>query len=109
MQRMTDEKMLAQRAQLRELAETSGMALLQGTELNIAPDGSVDWDEDFLRGFDMRVASVQTENPISNEVSAGRGPVVSGRDHRRPNEGGSIWSCIRLNGCRGHMVSSLLI
>jgi DNA polymerase (family 10) len=42
--------MLAQRAQLRTLADTSGMALLHGSELNIAPDGSVDWDDDFLSG-----------------------------------------------------------
>jgi hypothetical protein len=67
MQRMTDEKMLAQRDQLRALADTTGMALLHGTELNIAPDGSVDWDEDFLSGFDICVASVQTENPIPKQ------------------------------------------
>ena len=58
MQRMTDEKMLAQRARLATL--TSSMVLLHGTELNIAPDGSVDWDEDFLSGFDMCVASVHS-------------------------------------------------
>ncbi len=58
MQRMTDEKMLAQRAEL--AAITSGMTLLHGTELNIAPDGSVDWDEDFLAGFDICVASVHS-------------------------------------------------
>ena len=58
MQRMTDEKMLAQRIQL--AAITSSMVLLHGTELNIAPDGSVDWDEDFLSGFDMCVASVHS-------------------------------------------------
>jgi Helix-hairpin-helix domain/PHP domain len=63
MQRMTTEKMLAQRAELRALAERTAMTLLHGTELNIAPDGSVDWDADFLRGFDLCVASVQTENP----------------------------------------------
>jgi len=60
MQRMTDEKMLAQRDQLRALAGSTGMVLLHGTELNIAPDGSVDWDEDFLSGFDMCVASVHS-------------------------------------------------
>jgi DNA polymerase (family 10) len=38
------------------------MVLLRGTELNIAPDGSVDWDADFLSGFDMCVASVQVRN-----------------------------------------------
>jgi histidinol phosphatase-like PHP family hydrolase len=60
MQRMTDEKMLTQRAELRALADSTGMALLHGTELNIAPDGSVDWDEDFLSGFDICVASVHS-------------------------------------------------
>jgi histidinol phosphatase-like PHP family hydrolase/Holliday junction resolvasome RuvABC DNA-binding subunit len=58
MQRMTDQKMLAQRTELRALADTAGLELLHGTELNIAGDGSVDWDEDFLRGFDICVASV---------------------------------------------------
>jgi histidinol phosphatase-like PHP family hydrolase len=61
MQRMTDEKMLAQRAELRALADTAGLALLHGTELNIAADGSVDWDEDFLSGFDLCVASVHSQ------------------------------------------------
>jgi len=58
MQRMTDEKMLAQRERL--AAITSSMVLLHGTELNIAPDGSVDWGADFLAGFDMCVASVHS-------------------------------------------------
>jgi DNA polymerase (family X) len=67
MQRMTDEKMLAQREQVRSLgkrlSEGSGdaaMTLLHGTELNIAPDGSVDWPADFLAGFDICVASVHS-------------------------------------------------
>ena len=60
MQRMTDEKALAQRAELRALAETAGLALLHGSELNIAADGTVDWDADFLTGFDVCVASVHS-------------------------------------------------
>jgi DNA polymerase (family X) len=58
MQRMTDEKMLAQRERVRSL--DAGLALLHGTELNIAPDGSVDWGADFLAGFDLCVASVHS-------------------------------------------------
>jgi DNA polymerase (family 10) len=58
MQRMTDEKMLAQRAQVRALKTT--MTLLHGTELNIGPDGSVDWGWDFLQAFDVCVASVHS-------------------------------------------------
>jgi DNA polymerase (family 10) len=58
MQRMTAEKMLAQREQVRAL--DAGLVLLHGTELNIGPDGSVDWDADFLAGFDVCVASVHS-------------------------------------------------
>ena len=62
-QRMTDEKMLAQRDQVRAL--DAPLQLLHGTELNIAPDGSVDWDEaslggQGLAGFDLCVASVHS-------------------------------------------------
>ena len=62
-QRMTDEKMLAQRDRVRAL--DAPLELLHGTELNIAPDGSVDWDEtgldgQGLAGFDLCVASVHS-------------------------------------------------
>jgi DNA polymerase (family X) len=61
MQRMTDEKMLAQREQLRALQDRyPKMHLLHGTELNIAPDGTVDWDAEFLSGFEVTVASVHS-------------------------------------------------
>ena len=61
MQRMTDEKMLDQRRRLRALQDRfPSMRLLHGTELNIDPDGGVDWDEDFLGGFDLTVASVHS-------------------------------------------------
>lgn len=66
MQRMTTEKMLAQRERVRSLRRTiesdggRPLALLHGTELNIGPDGSVDWPVDFLAGFDLCVASVHS-------------------------------------------------
>jgi DNA polymerase (family 10) len=66
MQRMTIEKMLEQRDQLRELQSRMAgdgdreMSLLHGTELNIAADGSVDWPEDVLADFDVCVASVHS-------------------------------------------------
>ncbi|MGE5460564.1 MAG: DNA polymerase/3'-5' exonuclease PolX [Solirubrobacterales bacterium] len=61
MQRMTDEKMLAQREQLRALqARYPKMTLLHGSELNIDPDGEVDWGPEFLEGFDVCVASVHS-------------------------------------------------
>ena len=61
MQRMTDEKMLAQRTQLRALQDRyPKMRLLHGTELNIDPEGDVDWGPEFLSGFDITVASVHS-------------------------------------------------
>lgn len=67
MQRMTDERMLAQRERVQELDGTydthgrrGGMSLLHGVELNIDPDGQVDWPGEFLAGFDLCVASVHS-------------------------------------------------
>ncbi|MFI9160272.1 DNA polymerase/3'-5' exonuclease PolX [Kitasatospora aureofaciens] len=61
MQRMTNEKMLAQREELRRLADRhKKLRLLHGTELNIGPDGGVDWPPEFLAGFDVCVASVHS-------------------------------------------------
>ncbi|MFF4739335.1 DNA polymerase/3'-5' exonuclease PolX [Streptomyces sp. NPDC001262] len=61
MQRMTDAKILAQRETVRKLdGKHRRMRLLHGTELNIGPDGEVDWPDDFLAGFDLCVASVHS-------------------------------------------------
>ncbi|MFG2293446.1 DNA polymerase/3'-5' exonuclease PolX [Streptomyces sp. NPDC048603] len=61
MQRMTAEKILTQREQVRALDRTHrGMRLLHGTELNIGPDGGLDWPDEFLAGFDLCVASVHS-------------------------------------------------
>jgi DNA polymerase (family 10) len=43
------------------------MVLLHGTELNIQPDGSVDWDEEFLSGFDVCVASIHSHFNMSKD------------------------------------------
>jgi DNA polymerase (family X) len=61
MQRMTDEKMLAQREEVRSLqGRFPKMTLLHGTELNIDGEGEVDWSPEFLEGFDICVASVHS-------------------------------------------------
>ena len=67
MQRMTDDKILAQRDRLRALQAKHDMALLHGTELNIDPDGGVDWPDEFLAGFDVTVASVHSHFTQSRE------------------------------------------
>lgn len=73
MQRMTDAKMLAQRVELDALADRyPKMRLLHGTELNIDPDGEVDWPEAFLAGFDLTVASVHSHFTQSREAMTRR-------------------------------------
>jgi DNA polymerase (family 10) len=73
MQRMTDEKMLAQRERVRELqAKFPKMTLLHGTELNIDPDGGVDWPAEFLEGFDVCVASVHSHFHQTREEMTAR-------------------------------------
>ncbi|MFG2981117.1 DNA polymerase/3'-5' exonuclease PolX [Streptomyces sp. NPDC048258] len=61
MQRMTSEKILAQRERVRALdGAHHKMRLLHGTELNIGPDGSLDWPDEFLADFDICVASIHS-------------------------------------------------
>ncbi len=73
MQRMTDEKMITQRAKLRALQDRyPRMTLLHGTELNIDPDGAVDWPASFLEGFDLTVASVHSHFTQSREAMTRR-------------------------------------
>ena len=74
---MTDEKMLDQRRRLRALQDRfPSMRLLHGTELNIDPDGGVDWDEDFLGGFDLTVkASGDIESGLRHVVLVRSGQI----------------------------------
>ena len=73
MQRMTEDKMLAQRERVRALQRRyPKMTLLHGTELNIDPDGGVDWDDEFLAGFDVTVASVHSHWNLPREQQTRR-------------------------------------
>jgi DNA polymerase (family 10) len=48
------------------------MTILQGCELNIAKDGTVDYDPEFLAGFDVLVASVHSYFRLSSEEQTRR-------------------------------------
>ncbi|MEV6592950.1 DNA polymerase/3'-5' exonuclease PolX [Streptomyces acidicola] len=73
MQRMTDEKILAQRELVRSLdGRHHRMRLLHGTELNIDPDGAVDWPDEFLQGFDICVASVHSHFNVDRRAMTRR-------------------------------------
>jgi DNA polymerase (family 10) len=70
---MTREKVLAQRKKLAVLQKRfPKMKLLHGCELNIAKDGTVDYDPDFLSQFDVLVASVHSYFRLSREEQTKR-------------------------------------
>jgi len=82
------EQLLAQRTRLEALREEyPAMAILHGVELNIAPDGSVDYDPEFLAGFDWAVAGVHSHFDLDGEtqtrriVAAMRHPAVRAVAH----------------------------
>lgn len=60
MDRMTKARALDQRHALRTLGQRDGIRLLHGSELNIGPDGGLDWDDRFLATFDILVASIHS-------------------------------------------------
>jgi len=82
------EAMLEQRAALRALEQRRGdIRLLHGAELNIGVDGSLDYDDDFLAGFDWLVASVHSHftrgarEQTDRVVAAIRHPSVTAIGH----------------------------
>lgn len=66
-------KMLAQRTRLGTLQKQyPHMTLLHGVELNIGRDGDVDYDDQFLSGYDVCVASVHSHFRLSREDTTRR-------------------------------------
>lgn len=66
------EAMLAQRERIEELQRSRELRILHGTELNIGPEGTVDYDAGFLAGFDLCVASVHSHFRQSREEVTAR-------------------------------------
>jgi DNA polymerase (family 10) len=66
-------EMLDQHAEIEEQrALRPEMAILHGVELNIAPDGGIDYDADFLELFDIGVASVHSHFDLEPAVQTAR-------------------------------------
>jgi len=58
---LSREEVRAEAAELARLrSEYPGLTILHGSELNIGPDGSLDYDDEFLMAFDWCVASVHS-------------------------------------------------
>ncbi|MDP9405082.1 MAG: DNA polymerase/3'-5' exonuclease PolX [Actinomycetota bacterium] len=80
-------RMLERRAAIAALADRYDVRILEGAELNIGPDGAVDYDPEFLASFDFCVASVHTlmRRPRADQtariVAAMRHPSVTAIGH----------------------------
>jgi len=58
---LSREAVAAERVEIARLRqEHPGLAILHGAELNIGPEGGLDYDDDFLMAFDWCVASVHS-------------------------------------------------
>jgi len=84
----TRQQMLDQRRRLRDLEQSrGGIRLLHGAELNIGVDGGLDYDAQFLGGFDWLVASVHShfDLDVSDQtrrvITAMRQPSVTAIGH----------------------------
>jgi DNA polymerase (family X) len=68
------EAFLDQRAKVRALQEQLGdsLRLLHGVELNIGPEGELDYDPDFRRGFDWCLASVHDHFDLDRSAQTRR-------------------------------------
>ena len=82
------EQLAAQRSRIEELRERyPAMAILHGVELNIGRNGGVDYDPEFLAGFDWAVAGVHSHFDLDREaqtrrlVTAMRNPAVRAIAH----------------------------
>jgi len=77
-------EMLKQRTHIAEVRKRNRkMRVLHGAELNIGKDGSVDYDPEFLAGFDWGVASVHSHFDLTADeqtervITAMRNPAVN--------------------------------
>lgn len=70
---LSKEKVLAQWAEIERLAPRfPSLRVFRGTEADILPDGSIDYGDDFLAGFDFVIASVHSSFHLPREEQTRR-------------------------------------
>ncbi|MCL1597730.1 MAG: PHP domain-containing protein, partial [Actinomycetia bacterium] len=70
---LSRERMLEQHAEIEgRRGERDDIAILHGVELNIAPDGGIDYDPEFLEMFDIGVASVHSHFDLDESEQTAR-------------------------------------
>lgn len=84
------QEMLAQRKLIAGLADAyPSLRILHGAELNIGRDGSLDYDHDFLMGYDWCVASVHSLFDDDREAQTVR--VITAMQHPAVNAIGHLY------------------
>ena len=84
---LSRERMRERRAAIEALQDQHQMRILAGAELNIAGDGSVDYDPEFLAEMDFNVASIHTlmtrsgDEQTARIITAMRNPHVHAIGH----------------------------
>ena len=70
---LSEKRMMEQRAVIERLRDRfAPMVVLHGSELNIGVDGSLDYDDDFLAGFDWCVAGIHDHFDLSKQQQTER-------------------------------------
>ena len=64
--------LLAHNDAVRELANTAGVRLLTGTEMDIKPDGTLDYSDDLLADLDIVIASIHSGMDQDSETMTQR-------------------------------------
>ena len=81
---LSREQVLAERDEINTLRRAyPELTILHGAELNIGPEGTVDYDDDFLAGFDWCVASVHSHFDLAVEAQTRR--IVRAMEHPSVN------------------------
>jgi DNA polymerase (family 10) len=69
-------------------AELDGITLLAGSEVNILPDGALDYDDELLGELDWVIASVHTAFTLDSDAMTAR--VIAAAEHPRVNAIGHL-------------------
>ncbi len=70
---LSRERMLEQRSLIEAIApDYPSLEILHGAELNIGPEGTIDYDAEFLAGFDFGVASIHSHFDLTEAEQTDR-------------------------------------
>lgn len=69
---LTENRIIAQSEEIEVLRKDKSFNIFHGIESDILPDGSLDYDEDYLKMFDFIIASIHSKFDLSKEEMTNR-------------------------------------